>query len=122
VTIRNRHSDDRQGLRALHVRVHPSREPRLTSKSPLDAADHRGDLAAVLYEAARDTAEFLFDDTIVAGYAIYDVATRDEAIEWTTRFMELHRRIWPGWDGQSEIRQIIGPRGQPTTRVQLRQK
>jgi hypothetical protein len=47
----------------------------------------------------------------VAAYAIYDVPTRDDVVEWTTRFMELHRRVWPGWTGESEIRQLIGPQG-----------
>jgi hypothetical protein len=25
------------------------------------------------------------------------------------RFMELHRKHWPGWEGETEIRQIFGP-------------
>ncbi|HLT60156.1 MAG TPA: hypothetical protein VK020_03140 [Microlunatus sp.] len=45
----------------------------------------------------------------VAAYAVYDVADRAEVVEWTRRFMDLHRRAWPGWDGESEIRQIFGP-------------
>lgn len=49
----------------------------------------------------------------VGSYAIYDVASRDEVIEWTTRFMELHRQTWPGWEGESEIRQVFGPQGPP---------
>jgi len=51
-----------------------------------------------------------FDDPAPLGaYAVYDVATRDEVIHWTKRFMDLHRRTWPGWEGESEIRQIFGP-------------
>ena len=45
----------------------------------------------------------------LAAYALYDVASRDEVVEWTKRFMDLHRRTWPTWDGESEIRQIFGP-------------
>jgi hypothetical protein len=53
-----------------------------------------------------------FDDPAPLGaYAIYDVATRDEVVEWTRRFMDLHRRAWPGWAGESEIRQVFGPQG-----------
>jgi hypothetical protein len=49
----------------------------------------------------------------LAAYTIYDVATRDEVVEWTTRFMELHRQTWPGWEGESEIRQLVGPQASP---------
>ena len=41
-------------------------------------------------------------------YAIYEVRSAEEAVEWTRRFMELHHRIWPGWSGESEVVQIMG--------------
>lgn len=47
----------------------------------------------------------------LAAYAVYDVDSRDEVVEWTRRFMDLHRTAWPGWDGESEIRQVFGPEG-----------
>ena len=25
------------------------------------------------------------------------------------RFMEVHRKHWPGWEGESEVRQMFGP-------------
>ena len=43
---------------------------------------------------------------VVGGYAVYRVGSRQEAIEWTRRFMELHREHWPGWEGETELRQI----------------
>jgi len=50
------------------------------------------------------------DDAIPLGaYAVYEVSSRDEVVEWTKRFMDLHRRTWPGWEGESEIRQVFGP-------------
>lgn len=42
-------------------------------------------------------------------YAVYEVGSRAEVVKWTKRFMELHRRTWPGWEGESEIRQVFGP-------------
>jgi hypothetical protein len=51
------------------------------------------------------------DPTPLAAYAIYDVGTREEVVEWTRRFMDLHRQTWPGWEGESEIRQVFGPEG-----------
>lgn len=44
---------------------------------------------------------------VVGGYAVFNVASKQEAIEWTTRFMELHREHWPGWDGETEVRQLF---------------
>jgi hypothetical protein len=43
---------------------------------------------------------------VIGGYAVYEVASREEAIARTTAFMELHRKHWPGWEGEAEIRQI----------------
>lgn len=62
-----------------------------------------GDLAVV--EGPTD------EPTSLTAYAIYDVASRDEVLDWTTRFMDLHRQHWPGWRGESEIRQVFGPQG-----------
>jgi hypothetical protein len=42
-------------------------------------------------------------------YALYEVRSRDEAIEWASRFMELHRDLWPGWAGATDILQVMGP-------------
>jgi hypothetical protein len=25
------------------------------------------------------------------------------------QFMELHRKHWPGWEGETEVREIFGP-------------
>jgi hypothetical protein len=46
---------------------------------------------------------------VVGGYAIFDVPSKDAMIECTTRFMELHRKHLPGWEGEAEIRQVAGP-------------
>jgi hypothetical protein len=44
---------------------------------------------------------------LIGGYAIYDLKSKQEAIEWASRFMGLHKEHWPGWEGESEIRQIF---------------
>ena len=47
---------------------------------------------------------------LVGGYAVYNVASKQEAIEWTKRFMELHLKHWPSWEGEAEIRPMYeGP-------------
>jgi hypothetical protein len=30
-------------------------------------------------------------------------------IDATVKFMELHRDHWPGWEGETEVRQVFGP-------------
>jgi len=42
-------------------------------------------------------------------YALYDLRSREEAVEWASRFVRLHRDLWPGWEGQTDIRQVMGP-------------
>jgi hypothetical protein len=31
-------------------------------------------------------------------YAVYDVRSKEDAVEWTNRFLKLHRDLWPGWE------------------------
>lgn len=46
---------------------------------------------------------------IVAGFAIIEYRSREEAVEGARQFMELHRQFWPGWEGETEVRQIFSP-------------
>jgi hypothetical protein len=46
---------------------------------------------------------------VVGGYAQFELKSKQEAIEGALHFMELHRKHWPGWEGETEIRQILGP-------------
>ncbi len=39
----------------------------------------------------------------VGGYAIYELETDAEIVQWTQRFVELHRQHWPEWDGEVTI-------------------
>jgi hypothetical protein len=47
----------------------------------------------------------------VGGYAVYNVASKDEAVKWAVRFLDLHRQFWPGWEGTVEVRQIMDQSG-----------
>lgn len=42
-------------------------------------------------------------------YAVYDVRSKEEAVEWTSRFMQLHQERWPGWQGEAEVLKLFGP-------------
>lgn len=46
---------------------------------------------------------------IIGGYAQFEFASKQEAIDSAVHFMELHRKYWPGWEGETEVRQIFGP-------------
>jgi hypothetical protein len=46
---------------------------------------------------------------LAGGYAVFRVQSKQEAIAWTTRMMELHRQHWKGWEGETEIRQLFDP-------------
>lgn len=42
-------------------------------------------------------------------YALYEVRSKAEAVEWASRFMKLHRDLWLGWEGESDVLQVFGP-------------
>ncbi|MBB5870093.1 hypothetical protein F4553_003472 [Allocatelliglobosispora scoriae] len=42
-------------------------------------------------------------------YAVYQVRSKDEVVEWASRFMKVHRDNWPGWEGDSVISKVFGP-------------
>ncbi len=47
---------------------------------------------------------------VIGGYAIYEARSKEDALYWTRRFMELHREHWPEWEGEAELRQFVeGP-------------
>jgi hypothetical protein len=46
---------------------------------------------------------------VIGGYAQFELKSKKEAIEGAVRFMELHRKHWPSWEGETEVRQMFGP-------------
>jgi hypothetical protein len=50
---------------------------------------------------------------VIGGWAILKTDTKAEAVRIATEFMELHRKFWPGFDGESEVRPMfdhgVGP-------------
>jgi len=42
-------------------------------------------------------------------YVVYDVASTEEAVEWTSRFMNLNRELWEGWEGEAQVLRVYGP-------------
>jgi hypothetical protein len=48
---------------------------------------------------------------VIGGYAIYDVPSKHEALEWTRRFLEAHIGLWDQ-ELEVEVRQMMD--GNPT--------
>jgi hypothetical protein len=46
-------------------------------------------------------------------YALYDVRSKEEAVEWANRFLKLHRDLWPTWEGDAEVLKVFGPEDKP---------
>jgi len=49
---------------------------------------------------------FVESKELIGGYGIYDLKSKKEAIELVLRFMQLLKEHWPGWEGETEIRQL----------------
>ena len=43
---------------------------------------------------------------IVGGYALVEVASKEEAMKTARQFMELHRLHWPAFEGECEVRPL----------------
>jgi hypothetical protein len=46
---------------------------------------------------------------VIGGYAQFELKSKEEAVEAAVRFMELHKKYWPSFEGETEIRQMFDP-------------
>jgi hypothetical protein len=46
---------------------------------------------------------------VIGGWAILQADTKAEAMRIATEFMELHRKHWPSFDGECEVRPMFDP-------------
>jgi hypothetical protein len=46
---------------------------------------------------------------VIGGYAQFELKSKDEAVKSAVQFMELHKKHWPGWEGETEVRQMFDP-------------
>jgi hypothetical protein len=58
---------------------------------------------------------FIESKEVIGGFAVFEFKSREEALESAVNFMDLHRLHWPGWEGETEVRQIFGPEDYPPT-------
>jgi hypothetical protein len=44
---------------------------------------------------------------VIGGYALFELKSKEEAVESARYFMELHKKHWPGWEGETEVREMM---------------
>jgi hypothetical protein len=52
---------------------------------------------------------FIDSKEIIGGWAILKADTKAEAVRIATEFMDLHRRHWPEFEGECEVRPMFEP-------------
>lgn len=45
---------------------------------------------------------------VIGGYAILNAASREDVVRMVQELMDMHVRLWPGWEGECEVRQLAG--------------
>lgn len=50
---------------------------------------------------------------LVGGYAIIQAKDKAEVMRIAREFMEIHRKHWPGFEGECEVRQLFEPSEAP---------
>ena len=46
---------------------------------------------------------------VIGGWAILKADSKADAVRVATEFMELHRKHWPGFEGEAEVRPMFEP-------------
>jgi hypothetical protein len=46
---------------------------------------------------------------VIGGYAIFELPGKQEALASATEFMQLHKDLFPGWEGTCELRTFASP-------------
>jgi hypothetical protein len=46
---------------------------------------------------------------VIGGYAVFELKGKEEALASAMEFMQLHRDLFPGWEGTCELRLFATP-------------
>ena len=46
---------------------------------------------------------------VIGGYAVFELRGKEEALASATEFMQLHKDLFPGWEGTCELRSFASP-------------
>jgi hypothetical protein len=46
---------------------------------------------------------------VIGGYAVFELKGKEEALACATEFMQLHKDLFPSWEGTCELRALASP-------------
>jgi len=49
---------------------------------------------------------FIESKEVIGGWAILEAGSKAEVLRFTTEFLDLHRKYWPEFEGECEVRPI----------------
>jgi hypothetical protein len=52
---------------------------------------------------------FIESKEVIGGYAVFELNGKDEALAAAKEFMQLHKDLFPGWEGTCELRAFAAP-------------
>jgi len=44
---------------------------------------------------------------LVGGWGVVEAQSKEDAVQGVVELLELHRKYWPGWEGEAEVRQMV---------------
>ena len=44
---------------------------------------------------------------LVGGWGIVEAESKEDAVQGVVELLELHRKYWPSWEGEAEVRQMV---------------
>ena len=50
---------------------------------------------------------------VIGGFTIMELASMEEAMVEAKKFMDLHVKLWPHWEGVTEVRPMYGDQEMP---------
>ena len=50
---------------------------------------------------------------VIGGFTIMELGSKEEAVAEAVKFMELHRKLWPKWEGVTEVRPMFDENEMP---------
>ena len=63
---------------------------------------------------------FIESKEVIGGYAIFELASKEEALAAAVEFMQLHKDHMPGWEGTCELRALAMPEHETGCQVDIR--
>ena len=83
-----------------------TREGKMVSFGGLQPTESGARIRLVKGKLVTTDGPFTESKEVIGGFSIFNLASREEALEEALKFMELHRIHWPTWEGETEIRQM----------------